>query len=86
MHLVYHSDFLKRAKHLPVMQQRKLAKLLVVLAKNPYDSQLHTKHLSPPMEGLLSFRITRDWRVSFQFLDAETIFLVDVAHRKDIYW
>jgi mRNA-degrading endonuclease RelE of RelBE toxin-antitoxin system len=55
------------------------------MKKNPYDSRLHAKHLSPPMTGLLSFRITRDWRVNFQFLDAETIFLVDVAHRKDIY-
>ena len=66
--VVYHHDFFKRTKKLPEAQQRKLAKLLVLLKKNPYNPQLHTKHLSSLMEGLLSFRITRDWLVNFQFI------------------
>lgn len=85
MRLVYHPDFLKRAQRIPGAQQRKLAKLLTVLKNNPHEALLHTKRLSPPLMGLLSFRISRDWRALFQFIDEETILLVDVAHRKDIY-
>ena len=83
--LVYHRDFVKRAQRLPDTQQRKLARLLVLLTEDPHSAQLHGKRLSPPLMGLFSFRISRDWRVVFQFFDEETILLVDVAHRKDIY-
>ena len=75
----------KRAKLLPVAQQRKLAALLIFLQQNPYDTRLHTKRLSARLTGLLSFRIGRDWRVLFRFLDEETIMLVDVGHRRDMY-
>lgn len=46
---------------------------------------LHTKYLTGRLPGLLSFRITRDWRVIFKFNDAHTIQLIRVRHRKDIY-
>jgi len=55
------------------------------LAKNPYERKLHTKHLTGKLSGLYSFRITRDYRVVFQFLSPNEIRLVEVAHRKDIY-
>ncbi len=47
--------------------------------------KLHSKPLVGKLKGFYSFRITRNWRVIFSFLDRETIFLIDVAHRKDIY-
>ena len=83
--VVYGKKFLKSAKKLPDSVQRKLAKLIETLQKNPFHTSLHTKRLSTPLTGLLSFRITRDWRVVFEFLDAETVQLVLAAHRKDIY-
>lgn len=85
MTIVYGRKFLKAAKALPKNHQRKLAQQLGTLVKNPFHSTLHTKRLTGPLVGFLSFRITRDWRVIFQFLDAETIQLIDVAHRKNIY-
>lgn len=83
--IVYHSQFLKRAQKLPKAQKIKLATLVEYLKQNPYDPRLHTKHLSTPLLGLLSFRITRDWRVIFSFVDEATIQLVDVAHRSEVY-
>lgn len=85
LEIVYHSHFLKSARNLPKAQQVKLAVLIEHLQKNPYDPRLHTKHLSSPLIGLLSFRITRDWRVVFQFIDENTIQLIETAHRKDVY-
>ncbi|MBI4435105.1 type II toxin-antitoxin system mRNA interferase toxin, RelE/StbE family [Candidatus Uhrbacteria bacterium] len=81
----YGREFLHSAKQLPKQIQSKLDRLLSVLAHNPYDSQLHTKKLHGELVGYLSFRITRDWRVMFQFLEPDSILLLRVKHRKDIY-
>ena len=81
----YDREFEKQASKLELRLQKKLARLLVFLAKNHYDSRLHTKSLSQPFLGVLSFRITRDWRVTFHLADADTIRLLEVKHRKDIY-
>ncbi|OGZ12774.1 MAG: hypothetical protein A3C93_05410 [Candidatus Lloydbacteria bacterium RIFCSPHIGHO2_02_FULL_54_17] len=83
--VAYHSAFTKSVRKLPRAQQRKLAELIVFLQKNPYDRRLHTTHLSTPLLGVLSFRITRDWRVLFRFIDTETVQLIDTAHRSEIY-
>ena len=83
--IVYHSDFLKSAKHLPQKQQKKLSELVELLERNPFHPLLHTTRLTGELIGFLSFRITRDWRVIFQFLDVETVQLLRVKHRKDAY-
>lgn len=85
MRVVYSKQFLKSAKKLPKSQQEKLAQLIKYLPENPYHPLLHTKHLSGNLVGLLSFRITREWRVIFLFSDLETIHLLRVEHRKDVY-
>ncbi|HEC30603.1 MAG TPA: hypothetical protein ENI66_01145 [Candidatus Yonathbacteria bacterium] len=81
----YERNFLKNVAKLPVYQQDKLAILLPTLQSDPFHPSLHTKRLSQPLIGILSFRITRDYRVTFRFLDEETIQLIDARHRKDIY-
>lgn len=83
--IVYHPNFLKSARKLSKLQQEKLAKLIQLLENNPFNSLLHTKRLAGELTGFLSFRITRNWRVIFQFLNFETIQLLRVKHRKDIY-
>jgi len=81
----YSRDFEKQAYRLEIRLQQKLAKLLVLLAENYRDSRLHTKPLSEPFVGILSFRITRDWRVTFNLSSPDAIRLLEVKHRKDIY-
>lgn len=85
MTIIFSNDFISSAKKLPPKWQIKLDKLIRILKENPFHPSLHIKHLSGKLSGLLSFRITRDWRVIFQFLDPETVKLIDVAYRKDIY-
>lgn len=85
IHLIYGEGFLRSIKHLPEKTAAKLTDLLTVLGNNPYHSLLHTKKLSGDLAGSFSFRITRDWRVIFQFIDTRTIKLIRVKHRKDIY-
>jgi len=78
-------DFLKSAALLPNGIKKKLATSIGMLEKNPYSPILHTKKLTGELTGLFSFRITRDWRVIFYFKNPETICIVDVGNRKDIY-
>ena len=83
--LRYGPRFWKQAGELPKAQQEKLAFLVRFLETDPFDPRLYTKPLKPPLEGSYVFRITRDWRDQFRFLDARTIQLMNVKHRKDIY-
>jgi addiction module RelE/StbE family toxin len=85
MRLVYDKAFLKAAILLPKSQRNKLAILLEKFLNDPFNPSLHTKPLSGSFSGFFSFRITRDWRVMFQFIDADTVRILDVAHRKDVY-
>ncbi|MDO8622385.1 MAG: type II toxin-antitoxin system RelE/ParE family toxin [bacterium] len=83
--LVYGERFLQSARTLPAPQRRKLARLLETLRENPFHPLLHTKRLSGDLAGIHAFRITRDWRVIFQFNDPAAIQLLRVAHRRDVY-
>ena len=85
MKIVYSSDFVRLTKVTPKPIQRKLANLLEILQNDPFHPKLHTKPLVGKLKGFYSFRVTRDWRVIFVFLNPETISLIDIAHRKDIY-
>ncbi|MBI4159770.1 plasmid stabilization protein [Candidatus Wolfebacteria bacterium] len=75
----YGKRFFRCARRLPKKQQKKLAELLEVVSQNPFHPLLHTKALSGEVTGLFSFRMTRDWRVTFPFLSPEMIQLIDVA-------
>ena len=83
--VVYHARFIKSATVLSGKHRRKLFDLIERLRTSPYDPLLHTKNLTEPLIGLLSFRISRDWRVLFRFVDERTLQLIRVKHRKDVY-
>ncbi|HEY4521776.1 MAG TPA: hypothetical protein VJH05_01400 [Candidatus Paceibacterota bacterium] len=83
--IVYDNDFIKDTRKLPIECQNKLADLLEVLQNDAFDPLLHTKPLSPPLQGLFSFRIVRDYRVGFKFLSNHTIQLLTADRRDKIY-
>jgi len=85
MQIGYGRNFLSSVKRLPKNVQIKLDQLLSVVAVNPYDHRLHTKKLHGHFIGCLSFRITRDWRVMFQFTSPNHLILLTAQHRRDIY-
>ena len=81
----YGDGFLRDVRKLPKGSKIKLSKLTTLLKTNVFDSRLHTKPLGSPLEGIYSFRITRDWRVGFYFISQNTIKLLIVDHRDSIY-
>lgn len=83
--LVFGGRFLKSAERLDKKIKPKLKSALDVLVKNPFDLRLQTKSLSGKLSGQYSFRIGRDYRVIFRIASDNTIFLLNVGNRKDIY-
>ena len=83
---IYYGDgFLRDLRKLPKESKVKLSKLILFLKTNIFDPRLHTKPLGSPLEGVCSFRITRDWRVGFYFISQNTIKLLIADHRDSIY-
>ena len=85
MNVVFGSQLIKSTKVLSPKLQAKLDKLLGFLQQDTYHPLLHTKELTGDMTGFWSFRVTREWRVLFQFLSTDTIQVLRVEHRKDAY-
>ena len=85
MKIVYGNGFLKSLSRFPPDIQKKTASLLEFLQNNPFHPLLHTKKLTGRLAGFFSFRITRDYRVIFEFSDPDTLRLTRAADRKEIY-
>ena len=83
--ILYDRPFLKCVKKLPAKIQKRLAATIEILHQEPFHPTLHTKRLTGSLTGILSYRVTREYRVIFQFVDESTIQLLEVDHRKDIY-
>ncbi|MDP3725255.1 MAG: hypothetical protein Q8R20_02155 [Nanoarchaeota archaeon] len=83
--ITYEEAFQKDVRELPKKVQDKLGLLIAVLGENPFDPQLHAKPLGPPLHGAFSFRITRDYRVAFEFSAPHVIKLLLADNRNRIY-
>jgi mRNA-degrading endonuclease RelE of RelBE toxin-antitoxin system len=77
-------DFATHFKKLPIFTKKKVDILVGLLRIDYRDSRLHTKKLHGDND-LYSFRVGRDYRVIFYFIDGERIYILDIRHRKDIY-
>ena len=84
-YIYYDDEFRRDVRKLPSGLQTKLASLIEFLSQDHFDPRLHTKPLGSPLEGLYSFRITRDYRVGFFFSASHTIRLLAADHRSRIY-
>ena len=83
--LVFGNQFLKSAEKLDMKLKTKLKSSLDFLLRNPFHPTLHTKPLTGKLSGYYAFRLGKDYRVMFEFISEETIYLLKVGNRKDIY-
>ena len=83
--VIYDKDFLKDVRRLPLEVREKLSELMEILQEDPFDSRLHTKPLSAPLQGIFSFRIVRDYRVGFKFYAPRVILVLATDNRDQIY-
>ncbi len=83
--ILYDRGFLKEVRKLPIETQEKLSELIQLLKQDVSDSRLHAKPLGPPLQGIFSFRITRDYRVAFKFEAPHAIRLLVADNRNQFY-
>lgn len=84
MNILYADEFRKQFKRLPTDIQNFYHRQESIFKINWRDPRLHLKKLKDhPFP--FSFRITRNYRVIFTFVDQKTVLFATIGHRKDIY-
>jgi mRNA-degrading endonuclease RelE of RelBE toxin-antitoxin system len=82
--ILFTDKSIKSLNKLPKSIQNKTDLLVDVLVIDYRDNRLKTKKLNTT-QSLFSFRISQDYRAIFEFVDSQTIKVLDIKHRKDIY-
>ena len=83
--VVFGKRFIALSRKLPKELKSKLKKNLDLLSRDPFHSLLHTKPLTGKLAGFYSFRLGRDYRVIFCFIDNNTVILIRVMPRGKVY-
>lgn len=84
MTILYADEFRKRFKKLPKAAQTLYRRQENIFRADWRDPRLHTKKLAGhPLS--FSFRVTRQYRVLFSFVDEQTVLLATIGDRKDVY-
>lgn len=81
----YTTQFLKGFKALPKPIQEMAVRQETIFRQNPQDPRLHVKTLKGRLKGILSFRVTRSYRVLFAWKDKENVLFYEIGDRKFIY-
>lgn len=60
-------------------------KKIELFIENPYNPQLKTHKLSGKLKNCYSFALGFDFRVVFQFVDNESVLLIDIGSHDEVY-
>ena len=77
--------FVRLYQKLPAAVQKKASAKTQLFRQHPFHPSLRTKKLEPHFENVWSFRIGRDHRIKFRFLDTHRVHFLFIGDRKDIY-
>ncbi|MEK9185798.1 MAG: type II toxin-antitoxin system RelE/ParE family toxin [Patescibacteria group bacterium] len=78
-------EFSKRYALLPVKIQKKAEKQERMFKQNPFYPSLHTEKLEPKNREIWSFRIDKNYRVFFRFIENNTVIFLTVGPHDWIY-
>ena len=82
MKIIYSPKFTRRYKKLPKKIKGLIKKNEKIFLKDPFDKRLKTHKLSGKLKKLCSFSINYDYRIIFEFVNKDTIYLHSVGtHR-----
>ena len=84
MKIIYAEEFFRHFHRLPKNIQRLFRTQESRFKENWRDPRLHIKKLNDhPFP--FSFRITRQYRVLFSFVDTDTVLFGAIGNRRDVY-
>ncbi|OGM96289.1 MAG: hypothetical protein A3B86_04060 [Candidatus Yanofskybacteria bacterium RIFCSPHIGHO2_02_FULL_38_22b] len=75
MTIHYHPQFRISYKNLPVQIKKKAEKKEVIFKNNPHDPRLKTHKLHGKLKKLWGFSIDKNYRIIFEFLGKDIVFL-----------
>ena len=80
---LFHSSWYKKSfRGLPVNTQMVAARRLQLFQKDPFNSQLKTHKLSGKLENYWSFSVDYQTRIMFEFVDENSVGLIDIGPHK----
>jgi len=81
MRIFYTTRFLRKFKKIPNELKEIIRERSDIFQNNVFDSRLKTHKLKGPLSGKLSFSITSDYRIMFEFLDnKKDVLFIDVGN------
>ena len=78
-------EFIKRYNELPISIQKKAEKKEKIFRQNPFHPSLHTEKLEPKNRQVWSFRIDKEYRILFKFINGNKILFMTCGHHNWIY-
>lgn len=78
-------EFRKRYRDLPTVIQKKAEKQERLFRHNPYHPSLHTEKLEPKGKQVWSFRIDKNYRIFFRFINGNKVLFLTVGPHNWIY-
>lgn len=83
--IIFHRGFIKEFPKLPKIVQEKAVRLEEIFKDDCFNRRLRTKKLQGKIKTAYSFRVTRDYRITFRFISNEEVEFLSADNRKDIY-
>ena len=77
--IIIAEEFKKKFDELPKKIKKKFLRKIKIFIENPFNPILSTEKLGPPFKETWSFRIDRNYRVIFKFVEGNKIFSLPVA-------
>jgi len=85
IHIEVTEEFEMNYDRLPLQIKKKAERRQALFIKNPFSPSLETEKLNPKSREVWSFRIDRQYRIIFRFLDGQHVLFLTVGPHSWIY-
>jgi len=85
MKIDYTVKFEKQYLALPKQIKVKVEKQENIFRNNPFHPSLHTEKLAPKSKQVWSFRVDKNYRIIFRFLEKDLVLLLNIGTHDWIY-
>ena len=83
--IIVTKEFENNYKLLPESIKKKAEQKEKIFRINPFNPVLKTEKLYPKEKGYYSFRIDRNYRIIFKFLEKNKVLFLTVGHHNWVY-
>lgn len=85
MEIIVTPEFESLFRELPLVIKKKATKQTKLFCENPFYNSLNTEKIEPKNKQVWSFRVDKNYRIIFRFLDNSKVVFLAVGPHKWIY-